>query len=332
LVTTDPAEAAEADLILMVVPAFAHGPLLKALSPHLPAGTAVGAIPSRSGFEFQALHAIPERGKKQIIFCGQTLPWACRIESYGRKVRVLGTKESVGLAAIPPESAPALADFLSKALEVNFYALPNSLTVSLGNIGQVIHPGIMYGVLKHYRGEVWSEAEIPLFYQGVTEETARVLEDLSSEIVRMAARLAREFPVDLEQVLTVGQWLVRAYARHIEDRSTLVRAFRTNRSYSGLKLPVKKTTDGYIPDFESRYLTEDIPFGLLFSRAVAEMIDSPTPRINEVITACSGWINKHYLDQRGKLAGPDLKEARIPQHYGINDALRLITVSLGGYG
>lgn len=325
LITRDPQEAANSQLILMVVPAFAHGPILRDLAPYLPAQAFVGAIPARSGFELEALHILRSRKSgNYTIFCGHTLPWACRIEAYGRRVRVLGTKETVGMAAVPAGGAPALAQLMGKALKVNFTPMANSLAVSLGNIGQVIHPGIMYALLKNYDGAVWGEGEIPLFYQGVTEEAAAVLNDLSNEIVATAARLSAECGLDLSEVLTVGQWLIRAYAGYIEDSSTLSRSFRTNRGYRGLKVPVKKVPEGYVPDFQSRYLTEDIPYGLLFSKAVAVMCGCSTPCMDEVLTVTGSWMNKRYLGRGGKLNGADLKEARIPQNFGIYTAGKLV--------
>ncbi|MEW5784959.1 MAG: NAD/NADP octopine/nopaline dehydrogenase family protein [Bacillota bacterium] len=331
LITRDPREAADADLILMVVPAFAHGPLLRQLAPHLPQKAVVGAIPARSGFELEALYSLRDKVPEYTVFCGHTLPWACRIEQFGRLVRVLGIKQTVGIAAVPAKSAPALAGLLGTALDVNFAPMANSLAVSLGNIGQVIHPGIMYGLLKNYSGTIWSEADIPLFYQGVTEEAAAVLNNLSNEIVTTASRLSLECGVDLSEVITVGQWLIRSYARYIADSSSLCRAFRTNSSYRGLKMPVIEEKGGYVPDFRSRYLTEDIPYGLLFSRAAAAMAGNPTPCMDEVIGVASRWMNKAYLDSEGMLVGPDLKETRIPQNYGINTAAELVKTSLKGF-
>ena len=332
LVTTVPAEAAEADLILMLAPAFAHGPLLEDLAPFMKPQTTIGAIPARSGFELQAAHHLRKEAAGRVIFCGQTLPWACRIELYGRRVNVLGTKEAVGVATVPPRQALNTAAWLSELLAVNFVPVANSLAVSLGNIGQVIHPGIMYGMLKSYHGEVWRENEVPLFYHGVTEESAQVMESLSGEIVNIAALLSREYAVDLREVLTVGQWLIRSYAGYIKDSSSLARAFRTNRGYRGLKLPVKRVPGGYIPDFQSRYLTEDVPFGLLFSKAVAAMAGCPTPSMDEVIRAAGRWTEKGYLDEQGNPAGPDIKEARIPQRYGIHDPGKLVSTCLGEAG
>ncbi len=329
LITTDPREAANADLVIMVLPAFAHGPTLKALAPHLAEEVVVGAIPARSGFELQADYYLNSKSAKRTIFCGQTLPWACRIVEKGRKVKVLGLKEQVGLASVPAGAAPEISAWLSRALKVNFTPLKGSLAVSLGNIGQVIHPGIMYGLLKNYNGAVWSEEEIPLFYQGVTEEIADLLEALSAEILQIATLLAQKYSIDLDEVLSVRQWLFDSYSSTIKDKSSLARAFCTNRSYRGLKVPVIKENMGYRPDFKSRYLTEDIPYGLLYSKAVATMIDLPTPQIDSVIKTAGKWVGKHYLDSAGTLTGSDISQARIPQNYGINNPLDLVQISRG---
>ncbi len=329
LITTDPREAAQADLVLLVLPAFAHGPTLESLAPHLAEEVVVGAIPARSGFELQAEHYLHLKYAKRTIFCGQTLPWACRIIEQGRKVKVLGLKEQVGLATVPAGAAPEISAWLSRALKVNFTPMKGSLAVSLGNIGQVIHPGIMYGLLKNYNNEIWTEEKIPLFYQGVTEEIADLLEALSAEIVQIAQLLAQKYSMDLDEVLSVRQWLFDSYSTTIEDKSTLARAFCTNRSYRGLRVPVIKANNGFKPDFKSRYLTEDIPYGLLYSKAIATLIELQTPHMDQVIKTAGEWAGNKYFDSLGCLSGSDLAQARIPQNYGINDPLDLVQISRG---
>jgi hypothetical protein len=329
LITTAPQIAANADLVLLVLPAFAHGPTLEALSPFLAEDVLIGAIPARSGFELQADFYLNLKLAKRTIFCGQTLPWACRIVEPGRKVKVLGLKEQVGLASVPAGAAPEISAWLSRALKVNFTPMKSSLAVSLGNIGQVIHPGIMYGLLKNYNNGIWAEDEIPLFYQGVTEEVADLLETLSAEIVQIAQLLAQKYSIDTSEVLSVRRWLLDSYNATIEDKSTLARAFCTNRSYRGLKVPVIEVDNGFKPDFKSRYLTEDIPYGLLYSKAVANMIDLPTPHMDRVIKTAGEWAGNKYFDSCGRLSGPDLAQARIPQNYGINDPLDLVQISRG---
>ncbi|HED23808.1 MAG TPA: hypothetical protein ENN91_01640 [Firmicutes bacterium] len=326
VITTDPQVAGKADFFLLVMPAFAHGPTLKALAPHLTPGAVIGAIPARSGFDLQADYLLAGEGCPETgtIYCGQTLPWACRIVEYGRRVRVLGAKASVGLATAPADRAAEISILLGWMLEVNFVPLANPLAVSLGNIGQVIHPGIMYGLLKDYHGAVWQEDQIPPFYQGVTDEVAAIMSRMSEEIVKVAEELTFCFGIDLHEVETVEHWLLRSYGESIGDSSSLARAFCTNQSYDGLKVPVIKKGAGYGPDFKSRYLTEDIPFGLLFSKSVAEMVNIRTPWIDEVIRVAGGWTGKRYLGDDGSVSGPDIEEARIPQNYGIDSAEVLV--------
>jgi hypothetical protein len=326
VITTDPRVAGKADFFLLVMPAFAHGLTLKALAPHLAPGAVIGAIPARSGFDLQAEYILggEDRTKAGTIFCGQTLPWACRIVEYGRRVRVLGVKESVGLATVPAGRSTEMSTLLGRMLEVNFVPLANPLAVSLGNIGQVIHPGIMYGLLKDYNGAVWQEDEVPSFYQGVTDEIADIMSQMSKEILRVANELSLRFGIDLHEVETVKKWLLRSYSQSIGDSSSLASAFRTNRSYDGLMLPVTKKSAGYVPDYKSRYLTEDIPFGLLFSKSVAEMVGIRTPRIDKVIRVAGSWIGKRYLGDDGSVSEPDSKEARIPWNYGIDSAEALV--------
>lgn len=329
LVTTEPKEAAKAELILLVLPAFAHGPTLEALAPYLGSEVFIGAIPARSGFELQAASLLDIKLKKRVVFSGQTLPWACRIIEAGSKVNVLGTKEKVGLATVPSSAAVDLSAWFSRVLKVNFKPMASSLAVSLGNVGQVIHPGIMYGLLSNYNDTVWTADQVPLFYQGVTDEIASLLEALSAEIVHIAHLLSQKHDLDLNEVITVSKWLNEAYSDSIEDNSTLANAFCTNRSYRGLKLPVVKSGDGYKPDFQSRYLIEDIPYGLLYSKAVAGMVGCPTPKIDQVIRSTEIWVDKKYIDASGAINGPDAREARIPQNFGINSSLQLVQISQG---
>jgi hypothetical protein len=306
-VTERPVEAADTDLVVLALPAFAHGPVLEQLAPHLRDGVIVGAIPSRSGFEYQAKYILEGAGLREYtVFAAHTLPWACRIARYGSQALVLGSKSSVGVAAHPATDTVRVAGLLTVLFKTRFSPLPNTLSVSLGNIGQVIHPGIMYGLLRDYSGEVWTEEQIPLFYQGVDEAAAGILSRLGAEITMLARRLEDFAPqLDLSAVQGVYDWLVTSYPHSIADRTSLRAAFNTNSSYSGLKVPARRSGGGFVPDFGSRYLTEDIPYGLVFSRAVAKMAGMATPVMDEVIT----WAYRVMPGHAG--AG------RTPEKFGI---------------
>jgi hypothetical protein len=240
---------------------------------------------------------------------------------------VLGLKENIGIAAVPNSVTADLAGWFSEAFQAKFEPMQNVLAVSLGNIGQIIHPGIMYGLLLKYEGNAWDKENIPLFYQGVTDEIALILESLSDEIITMTGMLMEKYSIALTGVKPLYKWLLDSYSNSIEDSSTLARAFSSNRSYRGLKIPVIEANDKYVPDFKSRYLTEDIPFGLLYSKAVAFMLCLETPVINKVIRQTEKWIGKTYLGANWTLSGPDIYEARIPQNYGINIINKLLQLN-----
>lgn len=311
----------EADLILMPLPAFAHEPTLLQIAPFLKEEVIVGAIPARSGFEYAALKILEDNKKEKVnIFGMQTLPWACRIKEYASKVDILGKKESVGMAVFPYKITSELASFLTGLLDLKIEPLPNMLTLSLANVGQIIHPGIMYGLFKGKEELKYRKEEIPLFYQGVTKEIAKTLKEMSDEILLLTKEIKNiDKSINLNHVLGLKDWLIYSYKDSIADKSTLQSCLVTNRAYQGLRAPTKRIDNDYfLADFQARYLTEDVPYGLVVTKAIAQLAKVDMPVIDEVILTVSKWIGKEYI-KRGYLEGKDIKDTRIPQNYGINN-------------
>ena len=316
----------EADLILMPLPAFAHEPTLLQIVPFLKKEAIIGAIPARSGFEYSALKILKDNKKEKVkIFGMQTLPWACRIKEYASKVDILGKKRSVGMAAFPHKITSKLAFFLTQLLDLKIEPLPNMLTLSLANVGQIIHPGIMYGLFKGKEKLKYRKEEIPLFYQGVTKEISETLKEMSDEILLLTKEIKNmDKSIDLDHVLGLKDWLIYSYKDSIADKSTLQGCFVTNSAYKGLHAPMKRIDNDYfLPDFQARYLTEDVPFGLVVTKAIAQLAKVDTPVIDEVILTISKWIGKEYI-KRGYLEGKDIKDTRIPQNYGIGNLENII--------
>ena len=315
----------EADLILMPLPAFAHEQTLLQIAPFLKEEAIIGAIPARSGFEYAALKILKEHKKEKVkIFGMQTLPWACRVKEYAIRVDILGKKGSVGMAAFPHKITSELASFFSRALDLKVEPLPNMLTLTLANVGQIIHPGIMYGLFKGKEKISYQKETVPLFYQGVTEEIAKTLKAMSDEILRLTKRIKTlNNDVNLEHVMSLKDWLIYSYEDSISDKSTLQTCFNTNSAYQGLRAPVKKVNDYFIPDFQVRYLTEDVPFGLIVIKSIAQLAEVETPVIDGIISTISQWIGKEYI--RGDiLAGKDIGDTRIPQNYGMTNLEEII--------
>ena len=115
----------------------------------------------------------------------------------------------------------------------------------------------------------------------------------------------------------IYNWYMRCYPQDISDKTNLYTAIQTNAAYQGLKHPVKKNEDGkFLPDFSHRYMTEDIPFGLVVIRGIAEIMGIETPNIDKVLTWSQQQMGKEYLVDK-KLQGKDISTSRAPQSYGF---------------
>ncbi len=339
-ISADPAEVVPGSrLVLLAVPAFAHELTLRQISPHLDTEAWVGAFPARGGFDWcveDVLWGNPEAWRiskehplrhvgASVVFGLQTLPWACRIRVYGQEAEILGTKAQVDLATWPQCKAGEVATLLGELLGVSFQPVADFMALTLANMGQIIHPGVMYGLFHDWDGRLYSDA--PLFYQGINAATAGVLQQLSDEVQALRADLEHRYPgLDLSAVRPLDEWLRRAYAGSITDVSSLESCFRTNRSYAGLRAPMQAVNGGLMPDFHARYLAEDVPYGLIVTRGIAELAGVPTPFMDQVILWAQERLEKEYLVE-GKLQGQDVATSRAPQRYGFQQLDELIPLN-----
>ncbi|MFV2043423.1 MAG: NAD/NADP octopine/nopaline dehydrogenase family protein [Anaerolineales bacterium] len=326
-ISDDPAKVfPDANLVLLALPASAHGVTLAAATPYLRSGAWVVALPARGGFDWEAAALLPEG----VVLAGlQTLPWACRIVpgKYGEAVEILGTKKVVDLASRPATVSTELAATLSQLFHISLQPVSSFLALTLANTGQIIHPGIMHGMFHNWDGKLPGEDQAPLFYAGVTPEIAAQLQAMSDEIQAVRTALIAARPdLDLTAVLPLDAWLRRSYGSDIADSASLRTCFTTNRAYASLRAPMKLNHDGktLVPSFEARYLTEDVPFGLLVTRGIAELCNVSTPAIDRVIEWAQTALSREWLEH-DRLRGRDLANSRIPQRFGIRELSELVS-------
>lgn len=112
-------------------------------------------------------------------------------------------------------------------------------------------------------------------------------------------------------------WHLHRYGDDIVDRNTLKTAIQTNAAYQTIQHPVKKDRDGKLrPDFSCRYLTEDVPYGLVVIRGIAEILGVHTPNIDDLLKWCQQKMDKEYL-VNSKVQGKDVASSGAPQRYGL---------------
>lgn len=324
-ISADPAEVIPgSQAVMLALPAFAHEAMIRNMADYLDQEVWIGALPARGGFDLCIRGVLKEKTASMTIFGLQTLPWACRIQEFGQQVRILGTKSCVDVAARPAGMVREICEFLVDVLGVPMMAVPEFLSLTLAGTGQIIHPGVMFGLFHDWDGEAYEQA--PLFYQGIDDFTVGVLQRMSDEIQELREWLEANFPpLDLSAVRPLEEWLLNAYAGTIEDGDSLKGCFVTNSSYAGLKAPVKPARGGWVPDFQARYLAEDLPYALVVTRGIAELAGIATPQIDEVILWGQERLGKIYLSA-GKLQGADLHASHAPQRFGYVDIEELVGV------
>ncbi|OWF51284.1 opine dehydrogenase-like [Mizuhopecten yessoensis] len=330
LVTKDPAAVIpRADVIAVVVPSYAHAPVLQAILPFCRPNTFIVGLPAHAGFDFQFTHIFGSKAKECTLAVFETLPWACRIIEYGAHAQVLGTKERVGAALLQGENSNVPFDCIATLQQLigdkpKLKMVQNSLVVNL-MAKTMIHPPIMYGKWRNWDGKPVKQK--PLFYQGMDDAQADLLTRVSDEVLLISQTVkdkCNKIVLDISPITHIQDWIKEYYGDQVKDGSSLKLSFQTNQAYNGLVHPLKDAEDGgYVPDFSYRYVREDVPFGLVVLKGIAEIVDVSTPAMDTVISWAQEKLGAEYI-VGAELKGRDLSQTRAPQVFGIQTVDQLM--------
>mmetsp|Transcript_25208 Transcript_25208/g.32885 ORF Transcript_25208/g.32885 Transcript_25208/m.32885 type:complete len:785 (+) Transcript_25208:253-2607(+) len=310
--------ATGSQVVFLALPAYAHKKALQEVMPHLPEGCWVGAAPGCPAFDWEAEQVVQTDTGKYTLFNMHSSPWTSRISKYAQEVQIKGYKAEVSVGTVPSTMAEAVAEKLNLWLSpVQLRPVANALNASLIPDSAVFNTGLMYGRYKEWNGEFYEE--MPLFYHAATNEEIEIIEKLSDECKMLKEKLEVELEMDLSCVMPARELLAHQYPADIEDSTTTRSCFLSNRAFTGIKTPMRYSpSHGFTPDFDSRYFVEDVPFGLVVTKGIAEIAGLETPCIDAVLEWCQDKLGKEYI-VGGKLLGKDIMETRAPARFGITD-------------
>lgn len=290
----------DARLILVVVPAFAHAPIARAVAPYLKDDHIVVLNPGRTGGALEFSHVIKSANCEAKVHVAetQTLLYACRIEGPAG-VRINGIKKEVAVAAFPADNTTIVLSELNKYFP-QFKPVPSVLYTSLMNIGAVFHPTT---VLLN-AGRIESGETFEFYRDGMTPAVTTVLEKVDEE----RCAIARALDVPISSAL---EWLQSAYG---VNETTLRSALINNPAYQGIKAPTS---------LKVRYLLEDVPTGLIPLTSLGELAGINTPTCRAVVDlACAAlshnfWNEGRTLEKLG-LKGMSKKELHEYLQHGVS--------------
>ena len=258
---------ADADIVLFCLPGFLIEKMLLQIKPFLNHGTMIGSIVSSTGFFFFAHKVL---GKCAKIFGFQRVPFIARVTDYGKAANLLGYKKSLSIAAENIDNREAFAKLISRLFLTQTDLLGCFYEACLTNSNPILHTGRLYSMWHNWDRSPYDHCI--LFYKEWTEDAAQWLIDMDAEFMRLLEKL----PMNKKAVPSLLEYYESTDAKSLATKLSSIKAFET------IKAPMKEEVNGWVPDFESRYFTEDFPFGLRFIVDLARMHSVDTPKIDIV--------------------------------------------------
>lgn len=305
----------EADIILMPLPSFTYAPTLEAIKELLRPGQKLAITPGQGGFDWIAREILGADLMSQItVYAVMPMPFNCRIRDFGKHVEVQELKRRYRIGCSPVSKLEEVLA-INKAMFGASEPCGNFLTCTLYPINAVIHPSRLWTLLREWTTTGSPLAHNPLFYEDLDADGAEVMDRVNMELIAVADKLSAS-GLNV-QVPHIFDFLAKFV---YEDPSDELQDFFTgNAAYKGFRCPLRELEDvgGWVPNFENRYFTEDIPMGLCVYKGVADLVGMETPTMDEIITWAQEHMKKEYL-KGGRLAGADVRETTAPQRFGIN--------------
>ncbi|CAG8597585.1 12865_t:CDS:2 [Funneliformis mosseae] len=298
------------------------------ISPFVSPGSYLGTVFAQGGFQYKVKQAFNE--------------------AYGKCAVLLGHKQYLFVAKLPTQCPNASKFYveMKKLFAIPVRPLSNFLSITLTPSNQIIHPARMFGLFgKDFNDDKENDVlyqREPYFYGELDDRSADLMQRQSDELQALKNEsLARSPDLDLSSVMDLKERIVEMYATEVDDTSTLRSTISTNVGWTQLKCPmvpiyssVKPDSSspscpiesrekskgvilkGYKPDFSTRYMWDDIPYGLVVLRSVASLLNVEVPCIDEVLYWEQSVMGKEYLVD-GELIGKDIHETGAVSNFGI---------------
>lgn len=230
---------AAAGAIILALPANAHRAVIDAVVPHVRDGQTIIVSAQLSLGALYLFRALQARGiTATVVAWGTTVVMGRRTGP--AEVRVGGVRDRVEAAVLPPERADAGLATCRALFGDRFALAPSLIAIALGNLNPPVHmANALCNLTRIEKGEAWAN------YDGITPAVARLIEALDAERLAVAAAYG-------VQVRTVQAHFRQSFGMP-ED---LPLAEMTALIHDRRKGPPGPT------DQSTRFVTEDVPFGI----------------------------------------------------------------------
>ncbi|MCH9040012.1 MAG: NAD/NADP octopine/nopaline dehydrogenase family protein [Chloroflexi bacterium] len=292
-VTTDVVEAlAASDLVLLIVPAYAHRRFAEVCAPHLRQGQTVVVIPGTLG-ALEWSKVLREAGTTGVTLAEvDTAPYVCR-KTAPDTATIWGVVTSLGMGVLPATEGERVRRMIDP-LFPGMSLYPDVMAAGLSAINPVVHPA---GVLMNAGRIEYSRGEFYFYEEGVSPSVAKVIMQVDAERRAIGNALGYELLPANEGFHNAG----------FGPQGDLWATINGSLMLTRLKAP---------GSLDSRWLTEDIPYGIASWSLVGKQfgVDTPLMRsfvdIGSIVIGFDGWESARTPENLG-IAGMDREALKI---------------------
>jgi opine dehydrogenase len=265
-----------ADVIIIVTGGNAQATVARSLAPLLRDGQLILLIQGNTGGSLIVRRTLDEAGCRADVAVAEmdNYPYSCRRLSPTR-IRPIVTKRWLQIAVFPGNRIASVHRRLAP-LFPQAVAAPNAIYTGFTNANAMLH--VANCVANAARIE--SGDSYKFYAEGVTAAVARLYQAINRERVAVAAGLGATVP-------TLEDWFERAYG--VREANLVETCRRLTYDNDG---PYQAT--GTPSSLEHKFITEDVPTGLIPMSALGAAAGVPTPAIDALIAIVRSMTGKDF--------------------------------------
>ena len=296
LATTDIQQAIkDAEVIFVITPAFGHKAMAEVCAPFVQDGQTIVLMPG-SGGSLEFINIFKQKKvKREVTFAEScTLPYGARLKGPGH-VSVLINAMILPTGVFPSkkteEVIPKLKQFYSMIIPAK-----DVLEAAINNPNPIVHP--VATLLSATRIE-HSKGEFYLYAEGMTPAVARTYESLNQERLSICKALGYKlYHWDNLEFKDYNLGETEEECRYRILNTSMDAAFGKDGIYAGIKMKGPE-------HLKDRYVTEDVPYGMVLLSTLGDLMEVPTPthdaaiQLASVINRTDYWKTGRGMKQLG---------------------------------
>lgn len=264
-VSDSPDVITQSDVIIVSLPRFAIQEVSERILPYLSDNSLLVYAPGTPELIEQEKDIRWQAKKYCALY---KVPFISRTEQYGHSVSVLGSRE-VNRIWYSRREVANFTSILEEMFDTPLVQLSSAFPFLLTNSNPLLHPSRLAVLFKDYEAGVYYPRNY-LFYEEWTKESSELYIQADTELLSVCEKCPG---------MTIGKDIVPVTEYYESPTAeALTRKINSITAFKGILSPMKQVRQGWIPDFASRYFTEDIAWGTepicRYARSVS--VDTPT--------------------------------------------------------